>query len=75
MQRFNEVLQELLVFELTLLYILSYQLVTGVILPKTLCKNKGEWLKLRGLLPCPAAFRATFHQSQKNARYLLALVS
>ena len=50
MQRFNEVLQELLVFELTLLYILSYQLVTGVILPKTLCKNKGEWLKLRGLV-------------------------
>ena len=49
MQRFNEVLQELLVFELTLLYILIYQLVTGVILPKTLCKNKGEWLKLRGL--------------------------
>ena len=49
MQRFNEVLQELLVFELTLLYILSYQLVTGVILPKTLGKNKGEWLKLRGL--------------------------
>ena len=54
MQRLSEVLQELLVFELTLLYILSYQLVTGVILPKTLCKNKGKWLKLRGLTTCAA---------------------